>query len=311
MFKGDRNLAVGLFISTALIGLLVFAIWLAGTTGNAETRRYSILFERDVSGLAVGGQVYYLGVAVGSVTKLTLIPGNPIRVRVDITVLADTPVDSGSYASLMAQGITGVTVINISGEPGEHSPLPTPEGSDYPLIPVRETGLSALLSQAPTTMAKINLALDQLNELLGEDNRQQVAATLQHAEQLLAALAAERGDLARLPQELTSLVVDMRATVTEVSALLGSLGPGLDQTLEGVHTVSANLAQLTQRLDALLADNRTGIEHFIDNGLGQAPELIFDLRGTLRELQKLLHQLQEDPSQLIHRPPNDALEVKP
>jgi hypothetical protein len=35
------------------------------------------------------------------------------------------------------------------------------------------------------------------------------------------------------------------------------------------------------------------------------------MRGTLRELEKLLHQLQEDPSQLIHRSPDDALEVKP
>ena len=52
-------------------------------------------------------------------------------------------------------------------------------------------------------------------------------------------------------------------------------------------------------------------QHFIDNGLGQVPELIYDLRSTLRDVQKLLHQLKEDPSQLIHRPPDDALEVKP
>jgi hypothetical protein len=39
--------------------------------------------------------------------------------------------------------------------------------------------------------------------------------------------------------------------------------------------------------------------------------MIHELRGSLRELQKLLRQLQQDPSQLIHRPPNDALEVNP
>jgi ABC-type transporter Mla subunit MlaD len=76
-------------------------------------------------------------------------------------------------------------------------------------------------------------------------------------------------------------------------------------------TTSENLARLTQRVDTLLADHRIEIDHFIDNGLGQAPELVFEMRSALRELQKLLHQLQEDPSQLIHRPPNDALEVDP
>jgi hypothetical protein len=38
---------------------------------------------------------------------------------------------------------------------------------------------------------------------------------------------------------------------------------------------------------------------------------MFDLRSTLRDLQKLLLQLQEDPSQLIFHAPDDALEVEP
>ena len=311
MFKGNRNFAVGLFVSTALAGLLIFAIWLAGTTGREETDHYSIFFERDVSGLAIGSQAYYLGVAVGAVIDITLIPGNPIRVRVDIEVLADTPVNSGSYATLMAQGITGVSVINIAGEPGEHSPLQVTQNARYPVIPVRESGLSALLSQAPTTMAKLNLALDQANELLSVSNRQNIATILEHVEELAGALAAERASLAGLPAKVEGLITEVQGATADMAALLQSVEPVINRTLEGMSAASENLASLTQRVDALLADNENEFEYFIDSGLGQTPDLIFEMRGTLREMQKLLHQLQEDPSQLIHRPPDNALEVNP
>jgi len=311
MFKGNRNLAVGLFVSVALAGVAGFAMWLAGTTGNEAVNRYSLLFERDVSGLSMGGPVYYLGVGVGSVINMDLEPGNPIKVRVDISVLADTPIDSGSYASLNAQGITGVTVINIAGEPGDHGPIEPTDDFEYPLIPVRHTGLSALLSEAPNTVAKLNLALDQVNQILGEENRERIGLLLQHVESVAASLAEEREALAGLPREIASLARDTKHAVSDVRELMQEVRPDLAGTLDGANRTMQNLSQLSARIDSLLADHETEFEHFIDNGIGQAPELIFEMRSTLRELQKLIIQLQEDPSQLIHRPPDNALEVNP
>jgi len=311
MFKGNRNLAVGVFFSVALAGVAGFSMWLAGTKGNQPMSTYSLLFERDVSGLSLGGPVYYLGVNVGTVSDMALVPGKQIKVRVDINVLASTPINSGSYASLNGQGITGVTVINLAGEPGEHAPLKKTEGFKYPLIPVRQTGLSALLSSAPETMAKLNRVLDQVNELLAEPNREAVAQTLKHAEALTSSLAENRESLASLPAQMNALMAETRATVEQVNKLIGTVQPDLSTAMSHINTAADHLTSLTGRVDKWLADNEPEFQHFIDNGLGQAPELIYDIRNTLRELQKLLHQLQEDPSQLIHRSPDDALEVKP
>lgn len=311
MFKGNRNLAVGVFFSVALAGVAGFSMWLAGAKGNQAMSTYSLLFERDVSGLSLGGPVYYLGVNVGNVSEMKLIPDQHVKVRVDIDVLADTPINNGSYASLNAQGITGVTVINIAGEPGEHGPLKKTKGFDHPLIPVRQTGLSALLSSAPETMAKLNLVLDQAAELMGEKNREVVTQMLLHIESLTSALAQEREAFAALPGEMKTLMVETSATMAQVRTVLAGVQPDLATAMANINTASQSLADLTRRVDKWLADNEVEFEHFVDNGLGQAPELIYDVRNTLRELQKLLHQLQEDPSQLIHRSPDDALEVKP
>lgn len=311
MFKGNPSLAVGIFVSVALLALASFAMWLAGTKGNEPMANYSVLFERDISGLSLGGPVYYMGVSVGQVSSMDLIPGDPVKVRVDIQVLATTPIDHGSFASLMSQGITGVNVINISAEPGQHGPLLQTQEGHHPLIPVRQTGLSAMLAQAPDTISKLNALLDQAKLLLGPENREAIAQSLSNVENLTAALAADREAWGSLPSDLQRLMADAKKLLAELNGAVVEIKPDLSATLAHTRQTAANAEQLSANLDLLLKNNETKLEHFIDNGLGQAPELIFELRSSLRQLQKLLSQLQEDPSQLIHRPLNDALEVNP
>jgi hypothetical protein len=53
------------------------------------------------------------------------------------------------------------------------------------------------------------------------------------------------------------------------------------------------------------------MSRFMQEGLGEVPALLNESRNTLRDLEKLVAELKDDPSQLIHRPPNDALEIDP
>ena len=79
----NRNFAVGLFVATALLAFVGGTIWLTGKQGSEPTVSYSMYFEKDVGGLMLGGPVFYLGVEVGTVTAMEIIPGDPMRVRVD------------------------------------------------------------------------------------------------------------------------------------------------------------------------------------------------------------------------------------
>ena len=102
----NTNLAVGLFVSSALAMFLAVTVWLSGRQGTEATVIYSMYFQNDVSGLMMGGPVFYLGVEVGNVIRMEIIPGNPMSVRVDVEVLETTPIDTGTSASLVFQGIT-------------------------------------------------------------------------------------------------------------------------------------------------------------------------------------------------------------
>ena len=46
------------------------------------------------------------------------------------------------------------------------------------------------------------------------------------------------------------------------------------------------------------------------DGLGEVPALISDARETLREIDKLVMDLRENPSKLIYKPNEDAVDVE-
>lgn len=311
MFKGDRNFAVGLFVSIAIASFIFFVIWLTGRTGEQELTRYTLLFHKDVSGLNVGGPVKYMGMKVGSVIMMDIERIDGVKIRVDIDVLTSTPVDTGTFASLALQGITGVAVVNLETEPGVHPPLEVQSGRDHPIIPVRIVGFSALMSSAPEIMSKLNNILSQAEKILGDENQQAIAGTLENIQLLTETLAEERAAIGAIPGNLNATIAEVQATVRQLQGMITELQPGIHSTIDNVNQSSENLASLTGRVDGLLRDHEQDLSRFMEQGLGEAPALMDQTRKVLRDLEKLLQDLQDGPSQLIYRHDENSVEIEP
>jgi phospholipid/cholesterol/gamma-HCH transport system substrate-binding protein len=311
MFKGDRNFAVGLFVSVAIAVFIFFVVWLTGRTGTEEMKRYSLMFSKDISGLSVGGPVKYMGMNIGSVIAMQLEQKNGIRIRVDIDVLESTPVDHGTYASLALQGITGVAVVNLASDPGDHAPLDKQEGEEYPVIPVRIVGFSALMASAPEIMAKLDNVLAQAGKILGEENQASIAGLLNNIEEITLSLAEEREAISAIPGNLNSTITEIQATAVQIQDLLVELQPGLNTTIENASRSAENLASLTERLDILLQEHEDDLGQFMEEGLASVPDLMNEAQEALRDLEKLVKELNDDPSQLIYRQADNSVEIEP
>jgi hypothetical protein len=61
----------------------------------------------------------------------------------------------------------------------------------------------------------------------------------------------------------------------------------------------------------MLNQHNAEIDRFMQDGLGQAPELVRDARQSLRELEKLVAELRRDPSQLIRAPGSEGVKIDP
>lgn len=311
MFKGDRNFAVGLFVSIAIASFIFFVVWLTGRTGSEELTKYTLLFEKDITGLSVGSSVKYMGMNIGTVTQMQLEQKNGIRIRVTIDILESTPVDHGTYATLALQGITGVAVVNLASDPGDHTQLKVPEGEEYPIIPVRITGFSALLANAPEIMEKLDHLLTEAGQILGEENQASITGLLNNIEDITASLAEEREAIGAIPGNLNQTISEIQTTVVQFQDMLSELQPGLNSTIANANKSAENLASLTNRIDQLVADNEPGLDRFMDEGLAAVPDLMNEAQMTLRELEKLVQELQDDPSQLIYRQADNSVKMEP
>ena len=304
-------LVVGAFVSVSLAALILLLLSLAGDRSDEASVRYIVFFERDVSGLTLGAPVRYLGVDVGAVSAIRLSERSSREVRVDIEVRESTPVSTATFASLTFQGVTGVAFVSLgSDEREEEAPL-RPGGFEYPVIPVRNTGLAALLASGPEISDKVSALLDRGNDLLRADNRESVARSLESLVAITSALAEQRENIATLPGELRGTLAEIGTTLAQIQSMFEQVEPNIVATMDSLTAASADLANVSARLDRWLEDNDDAVRDFVDGGLGQTAALVADTRETVRELEKLLADVRENPSRVIYKPQTDAVQVDP
>lgn len=306
----NKNFAVGLFVALAIAAFFSATLWLTGKQGSEPTVNYSMFFETDVGGLMLGGPVFYLGVEVGTVTAMDIIPGDPMRVRVDVEVLKSAPVNNGTYASLAFQGITGVAVIKLKAESGQHDALKKTKDSKYPVIAVRDSGFNALLAKAPNIVDKLDSVLVQISQILGEENREFVSDMLGDISTVTSALASQEESISEIPGKLNSTIDELQSSLAQINTMAANLEPGMSSTVANLDRATDNLEKMTARLAAWTAENDTDMNAFMEDGLGQVPALVTDARATLREIEKLVKDLREDPSKLIYKPNENAVHVE-
>ena len=306
----NSYLIVGAFVSVGIIALVAMILFFAGGRATEQTVRYTVLFERDISGLTLGAPARYLGVEVGQVIAMSLVTQNGTRVRVDLEVLQSTPVTTASYASLAFQGVTGVAFISLASDQNIRA-MPLVAGdSEYPLIPARDVGLAALLSDAPDIAHKISGLLDRVNQLLDQENRDRFGRSLASIEKLTQSLAAQEETISALPQRLQSVLEKIGTTVSELQATLDQVKPDFVATMRSLNQTGENLANISTRMDEWLTDHDRDMRQFMDGGLAKAPALIADTRNTMREFEKLLNELRENASQLVYEPKSEAVPVE-
>lgn len=309
MHEQTNYVAVGIFILLGAIVLLVVGVWVGGVGQTVPTSRYTIIFERDVNGLSEGSPVRFMGVDVGEVTTIQLFHAKDTAIEVQIEVASSTPVDSGTYASLGYQGITGVAFINLAADAGEYEQLSVAAGQAYPVIRTRDVGIAALLNSGPDVLARVNSVLDDAGLLLGEQNRNSTTQILHNLEQVTAAMAKERDALAVVPVRVNESLEQFRETLELAASLTSQAKPDVLAAMQNLRQTTDKLANVSGRVEHWLVENDAAIDSFMAGGVGETAALMTDTRAAMRELEKLGAELRANPSRMIYKPRLDPVVV--
>ena len=304
--------AVGLFVVLLVIGLAGAAYWLATGGKNHDFERYLIYASDSVSGLNVNSNVLYRGVNVGKVERIRIDPENPERIRIVVDIDANVPIRTDTVAQLRPQGVTGLSMLNLTGGSAEKD-LKAKPGQKYPVIPYEPSVFSKLEGGLNETMVTVTRLGKRLDHVLNKHNVQALSETLTNLQQLSQTLADHRQDIG-----------DTLASIREASGQIASVSQGgaklvdhgdqvltrLGQVVDGLRHSLSLVNHAAKRVgvasDTTVTFTRAGtkaVHRLSDQTLPDFDQLLSELQGLSRSLTRLVDNLNQNPSQLLYGSP--------
>ncbi len=294
---------VGLFVLVMGVAIILTTLWLV-TKGQAGNFQTFIAYTREsVAGLNPNAPVKYRGVDVGQVRSISLDPDNPERVRLLLDITEGVPVKQDTVAVIASRGfITGLTYIELKGGSLASPPLQGNPAEPYPEIATGpslfnrlENALPDLLARFDSLLAQISASVEKVDSLLGVENRDRVADTLAHVEQITATLANGSG---AITTTLDNLATASQHTVDATQRL-----PELTRTaLAALESTRASLNEVSQAagaVESMAGGIDSGMQHFSRGTLVRMDRALGELEGLIQTLERAARQVERDPGALV------------
>jgi phospholipid/cholesterol/gamma-HCH transport system substrate-binding protein len=312
MEREANYVAVGAFVLMVVAMGALFVYWYSDSREQHDFRRYEVYFDGSVSGLAVGGQVRYLGVDVGRVVHVLLDQRAADRVQVIVDIDASAPISDRTLAQLSLQGVTGLLYIDLLLQRPGALPerLMDPVKSEhYPVIRSIRSNFDVFLSGLPQVAGQIGELATRGNKMLSNENLASFSHLVASLDRAGATLPQTTRDAAQLVAELREATTASRALIAKIDATTETAGPDLVATVARLRASADHLASASEQLDGMLTEDRGPLHGFVEQSLPQVEALLRDSRDAARELEQLSRSLRENPAQLLYQPVSAGVEI--
>ena len=299
--------AVGAFVTVALIGMVVAIAMLSGRTG--ATDGYHAIY-KNITGVKFGTQVLYEGYPIGQVESVTPVAdGGTMLFRVDFEVSEGWQIPDDSMARIGASGLLSAITINIDAgvSPIAHKPgaqVNAQEASDLfkvmsgvagDISNLAENDLRPLLATMNTAVGNFAITVETVGDLLDEDGQRMIKQFAAVADDL-SGLVVDLND--RLPR-IAKNVDDSTANFADLSKDLGATRGKLDKLL-----VTAD--QLMVNSNAVVGENRDEVrksiedlKHVTDSLARHIDSVNQNVEGTARNMYEFSREIRQNPGLLL------------
>ncbi|MDL2316609.1 MlaD family protein [Desulfovibrio sp. OttesenSCG-928-A18] len=275
---------VGIFTLIVLLGGVGFTLWTASSGKDDAQTLYDISFEEGVRGLSVNNDVLFSGIRVGRVTEIKISHVIPGAVRVRVAVAADTPVRENSRASIEARGITGSSIISISGGTRESPLLVVPEHAVGEILYEPST-LQSMFAQVPEVLQTGNNLLHRLQLIASDENIESIST-------ILSSLSELSSTLARRTQTIDQLLSEAETIARNFDLLISNANEALSSD---VKATSKAMSHIAMRVDNTLQAMEPGLKQFASQGLQEMRMLMVEARNLVNMLTRVSRKLETDP----------------
>ena len=215
-----------------------------------------------MSGLEQGATVKFSGVPIGKVAKISYLPDDLERVRVELEIQGDFPMKVDMVATTGAMGITGLKYIEITG--GTNAAEALKPGAE---ITTRISSFSNITGKAENIVAKIELLLNHLNIISNPDR--------------LAVIKEVLENVVTITEEVQGFVGNTRPEISRITGSTNMLITRLDSIAQDVHNITANV-------DESISSDRLG------NTFSKIDSAANALQNVAEDVSLLVRQSRED-----------------
>ncbi len=304
---------IGAFVLMGAAALMLFTLWISGSSFRRDLSTYDVVFEGPVNGLSEGGEVRFNGIKVGEVTRLSLDRQDPNRVIARVRVDAQTPVRTDSVAQLDFLGITGVTFIQILAGTPDAPLVETEAFGDVPVIRTERTALDELFSGGQDFLSVAGETMNRVSEALSEENLAEVTAILQNVNVAIEKVARDGGVIDQAAAAMASL----NRAATSIEKTSNSINTMVDSIDQDVEKIAGDVSVMVEELKPAIEEARRAIRNFdgavaqLNHDLAPSAGLALqqigrsagEFNSLLLRLQGLAIELEQDPSRFVYRRP--------
>ena len=251
---------VGFLVLLGIFMMLGFGYWMLKPSAEEKTQKYLIYFNESVFGLNINAPVKYRGIRVGEVSELKINPHNTEQVQVTVDIDKSTPIKEDTVAKLTAQGITGLSYINLTLGSNNAPPLRSKEGQKYPVIKSVPSFFEHFEKSLGSVSSHLTLSLLRIEQLLDETNQ----------------------------KNFKKLLSDSSYTMSRVGKLLD------DKTIQHLQNTIKNLDNFTYKLDKVMPkvddfiDKSIAWENHISESLGSIMTSYLTIKSSMAEIERAI-----------------------
>jgi phospholipid/cholesterol/gamma-HCH transport system substrate-binding protein len=293
MERNARIILVTTFVLLSVLALAGFYQWIKGPDPDKMGTDMAILFDGSVSGLSIGSEVRYLGVPIGRVNSIALSRDYPGRVDVTFGSREALPSTDSIVALLEAQGITGLSIIELRERTTDTPGFEVPPG----VIPGYPSLFSQLAGSAGRITSSVENTLQRLDNLLTDETAADLAVTIAELRTLSENLAAASADIDQLMASAGRVSQELETTLPEFRSVAERLD---EEVLPTVAEAGRSLRSATDAVAATLGENGEEVQALLNQELPALVGLTDDLASTLRELNSLLGNINDEPGALLY-----------
>ena len=296
---------IGISVLFGLAMMFGFAYWMLKPSNAEETQKYLIYFNESVFGLNMDAPVKYRGIKVGKVTRLRINPKNTEQVEVTVDILKNTPIKENTVAKLTAQGITGLTYINLTQGKNDAPPLQVKKGQRYPVIKTTPSFFKHLERSFGDVVSQLSLTLDRMQQLLNKKNQEQMSHLLEHTANIMNKIdklldQKTVGHFQSSMANLDNITYKVDHLVPRIDALVRSSiawESKIDDSFKSIKNTYLNMNNTMENMAVSFSDSALSFEkmsHTVNNTMLESQNMMIDLEGTLQEFQR-------NPSDILYK----------